>query len=47
MPKALERELKAKVAGKNWSQERKDAYVYSVLRKTGWRPKVKHHAMQR
>lgn len=38
MPAALERALKRKVAGKNWSEERKDAYVYGTLRKTGWKP---------
>ncbi len=38
MPKKMERELKREVAGKNWSKERKDAYVYGTLRKTGWKP---------
>lgn len=38
MPVALERELKAKVAKKKMSKERKDAYVYGTLRKTGWKP---------
>ena len=38
MPKELERKLKRQVAGKNWSEERKDAYVYGTLRKTGWTP---------
>lgn len=38
MPVKLERSLKRKVAGKNWSEERKDAYVYGTLRKTGWKP---------
>jgi hypothetical protein len=39
MPVKLERELKRKVAGKDWSDEKKDAYVYGTLRKTGWKPK--------
>jgi len=38
MPKRLENKLKKDVAKKNWSQEKKDAYVYGTLRKTGWKP---------
>lgn len=38
MPAALERKLKRQVAGKKISEERKDAYVYGTLRKTGWKP---------
>jgi hypothetical protein len=38
MPAVLERALKRKVAKKGWSEERKDAYVYGTLRKTGWKP---------
>jgi hypothetical protein len=38
MPKKLERSLKQKVAKKPWSSERKDAYVYGTMRKTGWEP---------
>jgi hypothetical protein len=38
MPAALERKLKREVAGKDWSKEKKDAYVYGALRKTGWKP---------
>jgi hypothetical protein len=39
MPKELEDKLK-KQAGqhKGWSDERKDAYVYGTMRKTGWKP---------
>jgi hypothetical protein len=44
MPKALEQKLKRQVAGKDWSEERKDAYVYGTLRKTGWTPS--HQKMQ-
>lgn len=46
MPAALERALKRKIASKNWSAERKDAYVYGTLRKTGWKPSTqKKHNM--
>jgi len=40
MPAALERELWAEVRKlhPNWSDERKRAYVYGTLRKTGWTP---------
>jgi len=38
MPKALERKLRKEVANKPWSKEKKDAYVYGTLRKTGWKP---------
>jgi hypothetical protein len=39
MPAELERKLKKEVAGKKMSKDRKDAYVYGTLRKTGWKPK--------
>lgn len=39
MPKALERSLKAQAARKGLRGDRKDAYVYGTLRKTGWKPK--------
>lgn len=38
MPKALERQLKRQAAKKHLSKEAKAAYVYGVLRKTGWTP---------
>lgn len=39
MPAKLERELKAQASThKGWSKERKNAYVYGTLRKTGWKP---------
>ncbi len=41
MPKALEEKLQREVAGKNWSEDRKNAYIYSTMRKTGWKPKKK------
>ena len=40
MPKAAEEALKKEAAKhKDWSQERKDKYVYGALRKQGWKPK--------
>lgn len=45
MSKKLERELKRRAAKhKDWSQERKDAYVYGTLRDTGWKPKREKRA---
>lgn len=39
MPKKLERQLRAQAnKHEGWSEERKDAYVYGTLRKTGWKP---------
>lgn len=38
MPKELEERLRRQVAKKNWSKERKDAYIYGTMRKTGWEP---------
>lgn len=41
MPKKLERELKKQASKRGLSGERRDAYVYGTLRKTGWKPKRK------
>ena len=38
MPKKLEKQLKKQAKKKGLSGERKDAYVYGTLRKTGWKP---------
>lgn len=38
MPKKLEQQLKKQAASKGLKGERKDAYVYGTLRKTGWKP---------
>ena len=38
MPKELENKLKHQASNKNWSEERKNAYVYGTLRKKGWKP---------
>ena len=40
MPKAMEEALKKEAnKHKGWSQEKKNAYVYGRMRKTGWKPK--------
>lgn len=39
MPKKLERALRREAnKHRDWSEERKDKYVYGKLRKTGWKP---------
>ena len=39
MPKKMEEALKREAnKHKNWSQERKDKYIYGKMRKTGWKP---------
>ena len=38
MPKQLEKQLKREATKKGLTGERKDAYVYGTLRKTGWQP---------
>jgi hypothetical protein len=38
MPKELENKLKQQISNKNWSEEKKNAYIYGTLRKTGWKP---------
>lgn len=40
MPKAAERALRAQAnTHKDWSKERRDAYVYGAMRhKLGWKP---------
>ena len=42
MPKALERQLKAKAKKKGFGKERTGAYVYGTLRKTGWKPSTQN-----
>ena len=44
MPKKLEQKLKRQAGKKGLKGERKNAYVYGTLRKTGWTP-AKHTAM--
>ena len=39
MPKELEEKLKTQAnKHREWSKEKKAAYVYGTLRKTGWKP---------
>jgi len=38
MPKKLEQQLKKQASEKGLKGDRKDAYVYGTLRKTGWKP---------
>jgi hypothetical protein len=38
MPVKLERALKRQAADKGLKGDRKDAYIYGTLRKTGWKP---------
>lgn len=38
MSKALEQKLMRRATSKGLSGERKDAYVYGTMRKTGWVP---------
>jgi hypothetical protein len=40
MPKKLEKELKAEANKKGLTGDRKNAYIYGTLRKTGWKPKT-------
>lgn len=39
MPKKMEAALKREAQKKGLTGERKDAYVYGAMRKTGWKPK--------
>ena len=43
MPAKLERKLEREASKKGLSGERKDAYVYGTMRKTGWKPKRETH----
>lgn len=50
MPKKLEAQLKRQAAKKGLKGERKDAYVYGTMRKTGWVPsgqKKAHETMRK
>lgn len=38
MPKKMEKELVKEAKKKGLTGERKDAYVYGTMRKTGWKP---------
>lgn len=39
MPKAMEKKLKKQAKKKGLKGERRDAYIYGTMRKTGWKPK--------
>ena len=39
MPKKFEAKLKKEAKKLGLTKERRDAYVYGTLRKTGWKPK--------
>ena len=41
MHKAMERKLKAQAKKKGLKGKRANAYIYGVLRRTGWRPNKK------
>jgi hypothetical protein len=38
MPKALEEKLKKEATKKGLKGDRRNAYIYGVLRSTGWKP---------
>jgi hypothetical protein len=38
MPKKMERALKLAAAKKGLTGKRKNAFVYGIMRKTGWKP---------
>lgn len=44
MPKELEQELKRRANRKKLSKERRNAYIYGTLRKTGWTPSTQKKA---
>lgn len=44
MPKALENQLKRQATAEGLEGDRKDAYVYGTLRKTGWTPERERRA---
>lgn len=41
MPKKMEAALKRQAARKGLTGDRKNAYVYGAMRKTGWKPQKK------
>lgn len=41
MPIAMERSLEKAARKKGLTGQRKEAYVYGTMRKTGWKPKRK------
>ena len=47
MPKTLERKLKIQARKKGLKGKRANAYVYGVLRKTGWIPSTQKKRKKR
>lgn len=47
MPKALHDKLDRQAKKQGLRGERKDAYVYGVMRKTGWRPERERRKQRR
>ena len=47
MPKELEKKLKRQVEKEHpdWSEKRKNAYIYGTLRKTGWIPSTQKKSL--
>lgn len=43
MPKELEQSLERSAAKRGLTGDRRDAYVYGTLRKTGWKPERELH----
>lgn len=41
MPKAMEKKLKQQAKKKGLTGDRKNAFIYGTMRKTGWKPKKK------
>jgi Fe2+ or Zn2+ uptake regulation protein len=39
LPDKLEKKLKAQAKKKGFKGKKADAYVYGIMRKTGWKPK--------
>lgn len=39
MPKAMERALKKEAKKKGLTGDRANAFIYGIMRKTGWKPK--------
>jgi len=39
MPIEMERKLKAQARARGLTGEKRDAFIYGTMRKTGWKPK--------
>jgi hypothetical protein len=47
MPKELEKKLRKEAVAKGLKDERRDAYVYGTMRKTGWKPGKKVSTLEK